>query len=197
MKYEEVQRILHVTRQTLSRYVREGKIRVTRLPNGRCLYNGDDVYAMIGVDRRKNVIYGRVSTQKQAESLKTQIETIRLYANANGYTIDAEYKDIASGMHFDRNNFKLLVNEVISGNVRNVFILHKDRLTRISFDMWKELFEHFNCRIVVINQEEDDDKGIFEDIISMLHCFSIKMYSNRRKKKLNIIADDLNYTNEE
>ena len=42
-----------------------------------------------------------------------------------------------------------------------------------------------------MNKEEDDDKGIFEDIISMMHCFSMRMYSKRRKKKLELIEEDL------
>ena len=28
---------------------------------------------------------------------------------------------------------------------------------------------------------------IFEELIILLHCFSMKMYSNRRKEKLNLI----------
>lgn len=67
--------------------------------------------------------------------------------------------------------------------IKTVIISHKDRLTRISFDMWKELFEEFNCSIIVVNEAEDDDKGIFADIISLLHCFAMKMYSKRRNAK--------------
>lgn len=57
--------------------------------------------------------------------------------------------------------------------------------------MWKELFEEFNCNIIVMNEIEDDDKGIFADIISLLHCFAMKMYSKRRKRKFEIIEEDL------
>ena len=85
----------------------------------------------------------------------------------------------------------MLLNDVINNKIKTVIISHKDRLTRISFDMWKELFEEFNCSIIVVNDVEDDDKGIFADIVSLLHCFAMKMYSKRRKRKLEIIKDDL------
>ena len=52
-------------------------------------------------------------------------------------------------------------------------------------------FNEFNCSIIVINDIEDDDKGIFADIISLLHCFAMRMYSKRKKRKIEIIKEDL------
>lgn len=53
----------------------------------------------------------------------------------------------------------------------------------------------YNCKIVVINanneQGENEEKEIFEEIVSMLHCFSMRMYSRRRKKKLELMEEDL------
>ena len=60
--------------------------------------------------------------------------------------------------------------------------------------MFQKLFGEFGCKIVVINDTEDaksNETEIFEEIISMLHCFAMKMYSNRRKKKLQLIKEDL------
>lgn len=85
--------------------------------------------------------------------------------------------------------------DVIQYKVKAVFITNKDRFSRISFNMWKELFAYFNCRIVVLNETEDktenEEKEIFEDIISMIHCFAMKMYSKRRKNKLKLIEENL------
>ena len=53
----------------------------------------------------------------------------------------------------------------------------------------------FHCVLIVANQDTDDndnsDKEIFEDIISLLHCFAMRMYSQRRKKKINLVKEDL------
>lgn len=43
MKSKKVLNVLGITRQTLSRYVNEGKIRVTKLDNGFYDYNETDV----------------------------------------------------------------------------------------------------------------------------------------------------------
>jgi predicted site-specific integrase-resolvase len=78
-----------------------------------------------------------------------------------------------------------------------VIVENKDRLTRVSFDMWKELFRNFNCSLVVVNEpinSENDEKEIFADIISLIHRFSMRMYSARRKNKMMIVEEDL--TNE-
>ena len=47
--------------------------------------------------------------------------------------------------------------------------------------------------IIVINDTDDkaNETEIFEEIISMLHCFAMRMYSRRRKKKLEIMEEDL------
>ena len=191
MKAYNVLKILKITRPTLSSYVKKGKIKTTTNPNGFYDYDDDSVYNLIGVKNREVAVYGRVSTHKQKDSLNTQINDIVSYANSNGYNVTKIYKDIASGLHFDRKEFKMLLNDVINHKIKIVIISHKDRLSRISFDMWKELFNEFNCSIIVINDIEDDDKGIFADIISLLHCFAMKMYSKRRKRKIEIIKEDL------
>ena len=99
------------------------------------------------------------------------------------------------GLSFDRGEFQTLLMDVIQYKVKAVFITNKDRFSRISFNMWKELFAYFNCRIVVLNETEDktenEEKEIFEDIISMIHCFAMKMYSKRRKNKLKLIEENL------
>ena len=61
--------------------------------------------------------------------------------------------------------------------------------------MWKELFEYYNCNLIVLNEDkektENEEKEIFEDIISLIHCFAMKMYSKRRKNKLKMIEENL------
>lgn len=191
MKAKKVIKLLQITRPTLCSYVKKGIVKVKELPNGYYEYDDDSIYKLIGVEKRDVIVYGRVSTKSQKSSLETQITDLLKYANSRGYSVVKVYKDIASGLSFDRKEFKSLLHDVINHKVKTVIISHKDRLSRISFDMWKELFEEFNCSIIVMNEEEDDDKGIFTDIISLIHCFSMRMYSKRRKRKLELIKEDL------
>ena len=48
MKAKEVMNILNITRVTLSSYVKNNKIKVYNLPNGRYLYDDDSVLSLIG-----------------------------------------------------------------------------------------------------------------------------------------------------
>lgn len=194
MKSAKVLKILHITRQTLVQYVKRKEIRVILLPNGTYDYNDDDVYRKAGLaSERMNVVYARVSTAKQKADLENQVEVLVNFCNKNGVKVNKTYKDVASGMNFDRKQFKVLLNEILDFKVGKLYITYKDRLSRISFDMFKRLFSEFGCEVIVINDtdEKTDETDIFEEIISLLHCFSMRMYSRRRKRKLELIKEDL------
>lgn len=196
MKSKEVLKILKVTRPTLTKYVKNGYIRVDEQPNGFYDYNDDDVFKLAKIStNRQCVIYARVSTQKQKNDLSNQIETIRKFANENGYVVDSVFRDIASGLNYDRGEFQKMLNLIIEHKIKTVIISDKDRLTRVSFDMWKQLFKEFSCNLIVANQDDtasdNSEREIFEDIISLLHCFAMRMYSARRRKKINIVEEDL------
>ena len=86
-------------------------------------------------------------------------------------------------MNENRKGFNELLDLVMSGIVDTVYITYRDRLTRFGFEYFKRLFEKYDTKIVVIN---DTDITPFEveltqDLISIIHHFSMKMYSNRRK----------------
>ena len=196
MKSSKVLKILNISRQTLVKYVKNGDIRVVMQTNKQYDYNEEDVYRKAGLsENRVNVVYARVSTPKQKKDLENQAETLIKYCNANGVKVDKVYKDIASGMNFDRKQFRSMLEDVLNYRISSIYITYKDRFSRISFDMFERLFLEYNCKIIVINKTEstaeEDEKEIFSDIISMLHCFAMKMYSRRRKKKMELIKEDL------
>ena len=195
MKAKEVLKILKISRPTLTKYVKEQKILVKELPNGFYDYDEDSVLKVAKISTERNsVIYARVSTPKQKKDLENQIQTITEYANKNGYKIDGVSSDIASGLNYDRKSFSELLNLILERKVKNVFIKDKDRLTRVSFDLWKNLFRQFNCNLIVVNEtqnNETEEKEIFADIISLLHCFAMRMYSSKRKKKISLVKEDL------
>jgi predicted site-specific integrase-resolvase len=196
MKSSKVLKILNISRQTLVKYVKNGDIRVVMQTNKQYDYNEEDVYRKAGLsENRVNVVYARVSTPKQKRDLENQAETLINYCNANGVKVDKVYKDIASGMNFDRKQFRSMLEDVLNYRISSIYITYKDRFSRISFDMFERLFLEYNCKIIVINKTEstaeDDEKEVFSDIISMLHSFAMKMYSRRRKKKMELIKEDL------
>lgn len=195
MKAREVTKLLKISRMTLHNYVQQGKIKADKQPNGYYDYNREDVYRILGnYNERQNVIYARVSSTCQKKDLTTQIETLRSFCNKNGIVIDNEYADICSGLNFDRKNFQKMLDDITEYKIKTIYITYKDRLTRLSYNVFKELFAKYGVEIVVLNEIDNPkeiEKEIFEEIITLLHSFSTKMYSARRKEKLNLIEKEL------
>lgn len=197
MKSNEVLRVLGVTRPTLTKYVKEGVIKVSVLPNGRYDYDEESVYKFLNKDvKRKTCIYARVSTSNQKKDLENQIEMLKQFCFSNGYTVNGIYQDIASGISFEkRNDFFILLDEIIAGKVARVVISYKDRLSRVGFELFHHLFLRFNCEIVVMSEVGStklDSEEIFEEIVSLLHCYSMKLYSKKRANRIKevITSDD-------
>lgn len=189
MKANEALSILRVTRPTLARYVKEGKIKATVLPTGRYDYDEESIYKFLNKNvQRKTVLYCRVSTSKQKKDLINQEELLKQFCFSNGLTINAIYKDIASGIDFEkRKDFFAMLDEIIAGKIDTVVITYKDRLSRIGFNLFTHLFEKYNCKIIVMSEigsTKLDSEEIFEEIISLLHCYSMKLYSKRRVQKI-------------
>lgn len=185
MKACEVLNLLRVSRPTLTNYVKQGIIDVVKLPNGRYDYDEKTVYEFMNKDiPRKNVLYARVSTKKQIKDLLNQIQSIKSYCFQNGIVISGIYEDIASGMKLDRKNLLLLIKEIINYKINSIIISHKDRLSRIGFKLFQILFREFGTEIIVINELESasTEQEIFQEIISLLHCYAMSMYSRRRKE---------------
>ena len=147
MKAKEVLRLLRISRQTLTKYVKDGIIKAETLPNGRYEYDENSVYAFLNKDlKRKTYIYARVSTPKQKRDLENQIESLKQFCFTNGYIISGIYSDIASGINFEkRSDFFKLLDEIIDNKVERVVITSKDRLSRVGFDLFYHLFRKYNC----------------------------------------------------
>lgn len=81
MTAAEVLRTLQITRPTLTKYVKEGKLKATVKGNGRYDYDADSVYKMLNKDiERKTYLYARVSTSKQKKILKIKFSYLKTFA---------------------------------------------------------------------------------------------------------------------
>ncbi len=195
MKSKEVLKILKISRVTLWKYVKSGKIRVKQEPNGYYIYNDSDVYSLAGIeDGRLNVVYARVSTQKQKQDLQNQIENCISFINAKGISVYGIYSDIKSGMSLDRKGFMDLLNAVMAFKIKAVYISYKDRLARLSYELVEKLFSDYGTKIVIINQCESIslEQELFEDIMQTIHSFSMKMYSKCRIAKKLLLESKVN-----
>jgi len=189
MKPKEVMEVLRISRPTLMKLLSEGKLTAEKGINGHRTFDADSVYSLLNKGiKRKTVIYGRVSTTKQKPDLLRQVEMLKQFCFERGYTLSAVYQDIASGISFDkRNELVKLLEEVYSGKVERVVISYKDRLSRVGFGLFKHLFDRHHCEIIVMSEvgsEKLDSEEVFEEIVSLLHCYSMKLYTKRRVSKI-------------
>lgn len=188
MRAGEVLNILQITRPTLQSYRKKGYIKAIQLPNGHFDFDADSVYRLKNRNQpRQTILYGRVSTYKQKRDLSNQMQTLEKFSMKRGYQIDQMYSDIASGISFkQRKQFFDMLDLIIQGKVKRVVVTHKDRLSRVGFDLFKHLFDKFGTEIVVVSDYLDpktDEQELFSEIISLLHCFAMRQYSSRRKLK--------------
>jgi len=186
MKAKEVIKILNITRTTLTKYHRTGLIKIDSTINGDYIYNDDSVYALIGKQNKKhkkiNVIYARTSNPPK-KYLDEQIERLLNFATSNGIEISEIYSDIKSGMNFDRNDFNKLIINIIGGKINLIIIENKDRLVRFGYELLEQISKYYDTKIIVINNlsEKNFEQELTDDLISIIHYFSMKSYSNRRK----------------
>lgn len=87
-------------------------------------------------------------------------------------------------MSADRAGFNRLCEMIIKGEVKMLVIENKDRLVRFGFEMFEHFFKYFGCSILVLNDSIDNktyEQELTEDLISVIHYFTMKSYSHRRK----------------
>lgn len=195
MKAKEVLQILRVTRPTLTKYVKEGLIKITVKANGQYDYDSDSVYKVLNKDiERKTYIYARVSTAKQKKDLENQVQLLKTFCFQNGYVLNGVYQDIASGISFEkRTQFFELLDEILAGKVKRVIITYRDRLSRVGFELFSYLFAKQGCELIVMSEvgsTELDREEVFDDIVHLLDSYSLNLSSKRKNNLIKELLED-------
>ena len=133
-----------------------------------------------------DAIYARVSTHKQKNSgdLDRQIQAISSFVIVNNPVNLKIFSEVASGLNDNRKQLNNLLDDVMQDKVNRIFIHHKDRLTRFGFNYLEQICHKFNTQIIVVSNEQSDksmEEELAEDIISIIHSFSGKLYGMRSR----------------
>lgn len=188
IRLNEMAKRLNVSVKTLQRWDREGILVAKRTPTDRRYYTEDQYHEYIGSStksKRKTIAYVRVSSANQTDDLRNQITFIRNYVNAKGEILDDVIEDIGSGLNYNRKHWNdLLLNQIPKGEIEKIYITYKDRFVRFGFDWFERFCNHYNCEIVVINNPDTSpQKELVDDLISIIHVFSCRIYGLRKYKK--------------
>lgn len=187
---KEIKQLFHISAVTLMNWKNTGKIQYKKLSDKKILYDIDSIDKSVDNETQKlntkNVIYVRVSTSGQKKDLNNQIEVIKNYMLNNGIKPDNIYSDIASGMNENRKQFNNLLEQIFKREINTVYITFKDRLSRFGFNYFKQIFNYFGTNIVILDEYEETNKTyqqeLMEDLLAIIHTYSMKLYTNRKKK---------------
>lgn len=180
----EICSTLKISKTTLMNWRREGRVQSKQLSTKKILYDIDSIVKSTTDQEKRVFIYGRVSNTKQKPDLDRQVALLRDFVCSRGNIVTETITDVASGMNENRNGLQSLINKVTNNEVDEIVISYKDRLTRFGYGYFETFFAKFGVTITVVNvtKEEDFQTELTQDLISIIHHFSMKLYSNRRRK---------------
>ncbi len=175
--------------KTLQKWDRDGILVAYRTPTDRRYYTYSQYLDFIGnSSKNKNksvVIYARVSSNKQKHELQHQIEFLYNYSASKGYKISNLYSDIASGLNYKRKNWNRLIDDCAEGKIDKIIISYKDRFVRFGYD-WFEYFlkSRYGVELEVVeNRLTTPEEEVVEDLITIIHVFSSRVYGLRKYEK--------------
>ena len=185
-KVNEFAKRIGKSTNTLRRWDREGTLQAKRHPSGHRYYEESDIHAVLGYkeEKRKIIVYCRVSSNNQKDDLKSQEEATRIFCLGSGIAVDEWISEIGSGLNFKRKKFLDLMFRISRGEVSQLIVAHKDRLCRFGFDFFLNLAKENDCKVVIINQEQlSPQQEMVEDLMAIIHVFSCRLYGLRKYKK--------------
>ena len=185
-KPKDFAELLGVSVKTLQRWDREGTLKANRTPTDRRYYTYNQYLQFKGIDTendtRQIVIYARVSTRDQKDDLQDQVSFLRQFCNARGVIVDQCIEEYGSGLNYNRKKWNQLLDEVMEQTIKTIIVTHKDRFIRFGYDWFEKFCMKFNTTIVN-NEELSPQEELVQDIVSILHVFSCRLYGLRKYKK--------------
>ena len=135
----------------------------------------------------KVVAYCRVSTKSQKDELEKQVENVKSYMYAKGYSFEV-ITDIGSSINYKNKGLQQLITLINSNQVTKVVILHEDRLVRFGFELIQLLCDLHDVKIEIIdNSEQSNEEELTDDLIEIITVFANRLYGSRSKKTRTLI----------
>lgn len=173
---------------TIRRWEREGKFIAHRLPSGQRYFDESDVQKVLRLEpaqnERKVVVYCRVSSPGQKNDLRLQVEAMRTFCLGSGIAVDEWIEEVGGGMNFRRKKLLEMIEQIERFEIKHLLVAHKDRLVRFGFEFIEYFCECHRCKLTVANQEQlSPQQEMVEDLMTIIHCFSSRLYGLRSYKK--------------
>ena len=100
--------------------------------------------------------------------------------------VDQCIEEYGNGLNYNRKKRNQLLDEVMEQKIKTIIVTHKDRFIRFGYDWFEKFCMKFNTTIVIVivnNEELSPQEELVQDIVSILHVFSCRLYGLRKYKK--------------
>ena len=164
-----------ISYQTAWRWFKKGQINGVRMPSGTIILNEEK--SLLSTVPEKYVVYARVSSPNKKDDLKRQAQEVEQSLIASGKIVESVVMEVASGMNDNRPKLLKLLND---SSITHIVVRNKDRLTRFGFNYINSLLTMQNRHIIVLNRQTEDEKDLFEDLVSIITSFCARLYGKRR-----------------
>jgi len=186
-KVSEFGALIGVSSSTLRRWETEGKLTPRRTMGNQRTYT-DEHLAIArnlrsGKEATRIIVYCRVSSSGQKDDLQSQIKAMEQFCIAQGVSVTDSIQEIGGGLNFKRPKFLSIVQSAIQGEVKTLYIAHKDRLCRFGFELVEQIIQWGGGQVIVANAESlSPHEELTQDLLSIIHCFSSRLYGLRKYK---------------
>lgn len=183
---------------TLRRMDASGELKPYHVSKGGTRYYSVEQLKYFG-DTQQNgklvVGYCRVSTPSQKDDLENQVNNVKTYMIAKGYSFEM-ITDIGSGINYKKQGLKKLIDKINNQEISKIVILYKDRLVSFGYELIEYLCFINNVEIEVIdNTETSKEQELTDDLIQIITVFANRLYGQRSKKTKRLIDEVKNNAN--
>lgn len=98
--------------------------------------------------------------------------------------VNQRIEEYGSGLNYNRKKWNFLLEQVMENKIQAIVISSKDRFIRFGYDWFEKFCEKFNTKIIIVNNEFlSPNEELVQDMITILHVFSCRLYGLRKYKK--------------
>jgi putative resolvase len=185
--------IYGIQSQVFRRWEKKDYIQSIRTPGNVRMFAIADIEQMLSIDTtktsnagyikkpKKNFIYCRVSSRKQADDLERQKQF--LFSKYPEYTI---IEDIGSGINFNRKGLSTILEYAMQKSIGNIVVAYKDRLARFGFELIEQIVKKGGGKIIVDHNDDykSSEQELAEDLLAIIHVFNCRQMGRKRYKSV-------------